>query len=79
MDTGATFTMLPRQFDFAWTDLKPCLYTVEGCFKGSGTNDETEIGEFVHDRSDHNTPNRSDHGHRSNVYYVTPTIRFCLD
>ena len=46
MDTGATFTMLPRQFDFAWTDLKPCLHTIEGCFKGSGTNDETEIGEF---------------------------------
>jgi hypothetical protein len=46
MDTGATFTMLPRQFDFTWTDLKPCLHTIEGCFEGSGTNDETEIGEF---------------------------------
>jgi hypothetical protein len=45
MGTGATFTMLPRQFDFAWTDLKPCLHTIEGCFKGSGTNDKTEIGE----------------------------------
>ena len=34
MDTGATFTMLPGQYDFAWTNKKPCVHTIEGCFKG---------------------------------------------
>jgi hypothetical protein len=34
MDTGATFTMLPGQYEFAWTNKKPCLHTIEGCFKG---------------------------------------------
>ena len=46
MDTGATFTMLPSQYEFAWTNLTPCLHTIEGCFKGSGTNTDTQIGEF---------------------------------
>jgi hypothetical protein len=46
MDTGATFTMLPSQFEFAWTNLTPCLHTIEGCFKGGGTNKSTQIGEF---------------------------------
>ncbi len=46
MDTGATFTMLPGHFDFAWTNLKPCLHTIEGCFEGGKTNSETQIGEF---------------------------------
>jgi hypothetical protein len=34
MDTGATFSMLPGHFEFAWTNLKPCLHTIKGCFKG---------------------------------------------
>ena len=46
MDTGATFSMLPGRFEFAWTDLKPCLHTIEGCFKGGSTNDQTQMGEF---------------------------------
>jgi hypothetical protein len=45
-DTGATFSMLPGQFEFAWTELKPCLHTIEGCFKGVGTDKETQMGEF---------------------------------
>jgi hypothetical protein len=46
MDTGATFSMPPSQFNFAWRDMKPCLHTIEGCFKGSSTSEETRIGEF---------------------------------
>ena len=46
MDTGATFSMLPGHFEFAWDDLRPCLHTIEGCFKGGSTNNETQIGEF---------------------------------
>ena len=45
-DTGATFSMLPGHFEFAWTELKPCLHTIEGCFKGVGTDKETQMGEF---------------------------------
>ncbi len=46
MDTGATFSMLPSQFNFARRDMKPCLHTIEGCFKGSSTSEETRIGEL---------------------------------
>jgi hypothetical protein len=46
MDTGATFSMLPGHFEFAWTSLKPCLHIIEGCFKGGSTNDQTQMGEF---------------------------------
>jgi hypothetical protein len=46
MDTGATFSMLPGHFHFAWSNLRPCLHVIEGCFKGSSTSDETQIGEF---------------------------------
>ncbi len=45
-DTGATFSMLPGLFEFAWTELKPCLHTIEGCFKGVGTDKETQMSEF---------------------------------
>jgi hypothetical protein len=34
-DTGATFSMLPGQFEFAWTELKQCLRTIEGCTRHS--------------------------------------------
>jgi hypothetical protein len=44
MDTGATFTMLPGDYDFAWTNRSPCLHIIEGCFKGGGTNKDTEMG-----------------------------------
>jgi hypothetical protein len=46
MDTGATFTMLPGSYDFAWTNRSPCLHIIEGCFKGGGTNKDTEMGEM---------------------------------
>ena len=46
LDTGATFSMLPGHFEFAWTDMKPCLHTIEGCFKGVSTDKETQMGEF---------------------------------
>ena len=46
MDTGATFTMLPGDYDFAWTNRSPCLHIIEGCFKGGGTNKDTEMGEM---------------------------------
>ena len=48
MDTGATFTMLPGQYDFAWTNKKPCVHTIEGCFKGGGRPDKnTELVKFT--------------------------------
>jgi hypothetical protein len=40
MDTGATFTMLPGQYDFAWTNKKPCVHSIEGCFKEGGRTDK---------------------------------------
>ena len=43
-DTGATFSMMPGQFNFAWTALTPCLHTIEGCFKGVGTDKDTQMG-----------------------------------
>ena len=38
--------MMPGQFDYAWTELTPCLHTIEGCFKGVGTDKDTQMGEF---------------------------------
>jgi hypothetical protein len=46
MDKVATFTMLPGEYDFAWTNKTPCLRTIEGCFKGGRTNKDTEMGEM---------------------------------
>jgi hypothetical protein len=46
MDTGATFTMLPGEFEFAWTLKRPCVHTIEGCFKGGKTNEDKQIGEM---------------------------------
>jgi hypothetical protein len=37
---------MPGQFVFAWTELKPCLHTIEGCFKGVETDKDTQMGEF---------------------------------
>jgi hypothetical protein len=37
--------MLPAQFTFAWTNVRPCLHRISGCFKG-GEQDHNEIGEF---------------------------------
>ena len=44
-DTGASITMLPGQFTFAWTNVRPSLNTIRGCFKGNDTHD-SQIGEF---------------------------------
>ena len=63
MDTGATFTMLPGQYEFAWTSKKPCVHTIEGCFKGGGRTDKnTEIGE-MHALIANNGQWRSKKGH----------------
>ena len=44
-DTGASISMLPAQFTFAWSNVRPCLHCISGCFKG-GEQDNNEIGEF---------------------------------
>jgi hypothetical protein len=44
-DTGASITMLPGQFTFAWTNVRPSFNTIRGCFKGNDTHD-SQIGEF---------------------------------
>jgi hypothetical protein len=36
-DTGASISMLPAQFTFAWSNVRPCLHGISGCFKGGGT------------------------------------------
>ena len=37
--------LLPAQFTFAWSNVRPCLHRISGCFKG-GEQDNNEIGEF---------------------------------
>jgi hypothetical protein len=44
-DTGASVSMLPAQFTFTWSNVRPCLHHISGCFKG-GEQDNNEIGEF---------------------------------
>ncbi len=34
-DTGASISMLPSDFDFAWTNIRDCLHTISGCLKGT--------------------------------------------
>lgn len=34
-DTGASITMLPSDFDFAWTNVRDSLHTISGCLKGT--------------------------------------------
>ncbi len=33
-DTGAAITMLPREYTDSWTNLRPCLHKITGCFNG---------------------------------------------
>ncbi len=44
-DTGASISMLPAEYPFAWTNVRPCLHRISDCFKG-GKHNENEIGEF---------------------------------
>jgi hypothetical protein len=44
-DTGASITMLPSDFDFAWTNVRDSLHTISGCLKGTAEK-YTQIGEF---------------------------------
>ena len=44
-DTGAAISMLPAEYEHAWTNVRECLHTLVGCFAGhSETN--LMIGEF---------------------------------
>ncbi len=45
MDTGAAMTMFPGTYQPAWKNLRPCLYSISGCFKGE-THSDLQIGEF---------------------------------
>ncbi len=44
-DTGAPISMLPSDFDFAWTYIRDCLHTISGCLKGTKEK-YNQIGEF---------------------------------
>jgi hypothetical protein len=43
--TGASISMLPSDFNFAWTDIRDCLHTISGCLKGTKEK-YNQIGEF---------------------------------
>jgi hypothetical protein len=45
VDTGAALSMFPGSVPYAWTDRRPCLYSLTGCFQGDQHND-LEIGKF---------------------------------
>jgi hypothetical protein len=38
--------MLPLDYKPAWTNLRPCLHQLTGCFANEGTADDLQIGEF---------------------------------
>jgi hypothetical protein len=38
--------MLPAHFTSAWTNVRPSLHRLSGCFKGGGEQQDNEIGEF---------------------------------
>jgi hypothetical protein len=44
-DTGAAISMLPADYTHAWTNLRPCLHTLTGCFSGQSESN-LMIGEF---------------------------------
>jgi hypothetical protein len=44
-DTGASITMLPSDFEFAWTNVRDSLHIISGCLKGTAEK-YTQIGEF---------------------------------
>ena len=44
-DTGAAISMMPAQYTHAWTNSRPCLHTLTGCFNGQSESN-LMIGEF---------------------------------
>ncbi len=44
-DTGASITMLPSDFEFAWTNVRDSLHIISGCLMGTAEK-YTQIGEF---------------------------------
>jgi hypothetical protein len=44
-DTCASTTMLPSDFEFAWTNVRDSPHTIRGCLKGTAEK-YTQIGEF---------------------------------
>ncbi len=46
MDTGADLSVFTGSVTSAWTNLRPCLYSVTGCFRGERHND-LQIGQFM--------------------------------
>jgi hypothetical protein len=44
-DTGATISMMPAQYSYAWRNLRDCLHSLAGCFTGH-TKSHLQIGEF---------------------------------
>ena len=45
MDTGASLSMFTGSMSRAWTNLRPCLYSVTGCFRGERHSD-LQMGQF---------------------------------
>jgi hypothetical protein len=45
MDNGAALSMFTGSVTKAWTNLRPCLYSISGCFNGERHND-LQMGQF---------------------------------
>ena len=45
MDTGAALSMFTGSVTSAWTNLRPCLYSISGCFSGERHSD-LQMGQF---------------------------------
>jgi hypothetical protein len=45
MDTGAALSMFTGSEPTAWTNLRPCLYSITGCFRGEKHTD-LQMGQF---------------------------------
>ena len=44
-DTGAAMTQLPLEYEGSWTDLRPCMHRVSGCYDATPTGG-LQIGTF---------------------------------
>jgi hypothetical protein len=44
-DTGASISMMPAEYSYAWKNLRDCLHTLTGCFAGQEESN-LQIGEF---------------------------------
>jgi hypothetical protein len=44
-DTGASISMMPAEYGYAWKNLRDCLHTLTGCFAGQEESN-LQIGEF---------------------------------